>query len=72
MLSKPGYDVEAAIRDMDPVAFRIKNLPPTAPNAMWAPYLREGAAEFGGVTSASYAACSRTTATSPSTRSSRR
>ena len=33
--------------NMDPVAFRIKNMPPQAPNAMWAPYLREGAAEFG-------------------------
>lgn len=33
--------------NMDPVEFRIKNLPPQAPNAMWAAYLREGAAEFG-------------------------
>jgi xanthine dehydrogenase YagR molybdenum-binding subunit len=33
--------------NMDPVEFRIKNLPPEAPNAMWASYLREGAAEFG-------------------------
>lgn len=33
--------------NMDPVEFRIKNLPPTAPNAMWREYLREGAAEFG-------------------------
>jgi len=32
---------------MDPVEFRIKNLPPEAPNAMWRSYLREGAAEFG-------------------------
>ena len=32
---------------MDPVQFRIKNLPPQAPNAMWSAYLREGAAEFG-------------------------
>jgi xanthine dehydrogenase YagR molybdenum-binding subunit len=32
---------------MDPIEFRIKNLPPEAPNAMWASYLREGAAEFG-------------------------
>ena len=32
---------------MDPVEFRIKNLPPEAPNAMWRAYLREGAAEFG-------------------------
>ena len=33
--------------NMDPVEFRIKNLPPEAPNAMWRSYLREGAAEFG-------------------------
>jgi xanthine dehydrogenase YagR molybdenum-binding subunit len=32
---------------MDPVEFRIKNLPPEAPNAMWRNYLRRGAAEFG-------------------------
>jgi xanthine dehydrogenase YagR molybdenum-binding subunit len=32
---------------MDPVEFRIRNLPPEAPNAMWRAYLREGAAEFG-------------------------
>jgi xanthine dehydrogenase YagR molybdenum-binding subunit len=32
---------------MDPIEFRIKNLPPEAPNAMWASYLRTGAAEFG-------------------------
>jgi xanthine dehydrogenase YagR molybdenum-binding subunit len=32
---------------MDPVEFRIKNLPPEAPNAMWGPYLRRGADEFG-------------------------
>ena len=32
---------------MDPVEFRIKNLPPQAPNAMWASYLREGADAFG-------------------------
>ena len=32
---------------IDPVEFRIKNLPPEAPNAMWRSYLREGAAEFG-------------------------
>jgi xanthine dehydrogenase YagR molybdenum-binding subunit len=32
---------------MDPVEFRIKNLPPEAPNAMWRSYLREGATEFG-------------------------
>ena len=32
---------------MDPVEFRIKNLPPEAPNAMWRTYLQRGAAEFG-------------------------
>jgi xanthine dehydrogenase YagR molybdenum-binding subunit len=32
---------------MDPIEFRIKNLPPEAPNAMWRSYLRRGAAEFG-------------------------
>jgi xanthine dehydrogenase YagR molybdenum-binding subunit len=32
---------------MDPVEFRIKNLPPEGPNAMWASYLREGAQAFG-------------------------
>jgi xanthine dehydrogenase YagR molybdenum-binding subunit len=33
--------------NMDPVEFRIKNLPPEAPNAMWRSYLREGATAFG-------------------------
>jgi xanthine dehydrogenase YagR molybdenum-binding subunit len=33
--------------NMDPVEFRIKNLPPLAPNAMWRAYLQEGATEFG-------------------------
>ena len=32
---------------MDPVEFRLKNLPPEAPNAMWGAYLRQGAKEFG-------------------------
>jgi xanthine dehydrogenase YagR molybdenum-binding subunit len=32
---------------MDPVAFRIKNLPPAGPNAMWAQYFQEGAKRFG-------------------------
>ena len=32
---------------MDPVAFRIKNLPPAAPNAMWAEYFARGAKAFG-------------------------
>jgi xanthine dehydrogenase YagR molybdenum-binding subunit len=33
--------------NVDPVEFRIRNLPPEAPNAMWGTYLREGAAVFG-------------------------
>src|SRR5258708_32563025 len=32
---------------MDPVEFRIKNLPPKAPNAMWADYFAMGAKRFG-------------------------
>src|SRR6185295_399038 len=32
---------------MDPVAFRLKNLPPKAPNAMWAEYFERGAKAFG-------------------------
>jgi len=32
---------------MDPVAFRVKNLPPRAPNAMWADYFAMGAKRFG-------------------------
>jgi xanthine dehydrogenase YagR molybdenum-binding subunit len=32
---------------MDPVEFRLKNLPPAAPNAAWGEYLRIGAKEFG-------------------------
>src|SRR3954453_23496093 len=32
---------------MDPVAFRVKNLPPAAPNAMWAEYFARGAKAFG-------------------------
>jgi xanthine dehydrogenase YagR molybdenum-binding subunit len=32
---------------LDPLEFRLKNLPPEAPNAMQGAYLREGAAEFG-------------------------
>src|SRR5436190_6442496 len=32
---------------MDPVAFRVKNLPPKAPNAMWADYYEIGAKRFG-------------------------
>jgi len=32
---------------MDPVAFRVKNLPPAGPNAMWAQYFEQGAKRFG-------------------------
>jgi xanthine dehydrogenase YagR molybdenum-binding subunit len=32
---------------MDPVEFRLRNLPPTAPNAMWAEYFKQGVARFG-------------------------
>jgi len=40
-------DELADLVKMDPVEFRIKNLPPEAPNAMWRSYLREGAEAFG-------------------------
>ncbi len=40
-------DELADLVNMDPVEFRLKNLPPEAPNAMWGSYLKEGAAEFG-------------------------
>ena len=40
-------DELADLVKMDPIEFRIKNLPPEGPNAMWRSYLREGAAEFG-------------------------
>ncbi len=40
-------DELADLAKMDPVEFRLKNLPPEAPNAMWGSYLREGAAAFG-------------------------
>src|SRR5262249_2601513 len=40
-------DELADLVKMDPVEFRIKNLPPEAANAMWATYLREGAEAFG-------------------------
>jgi xanthine dehydrogenase YagR molybdenum-binding subunit len=40
-------DELADLVKMDPVEFRLKNLPKEAPNAMWGSYLREGAAEFG-------------------------
>lgn len=32
---------------MDPIAFRIRNLPPQAPNAMWREYFKIGAQRFG-------------------------
>ena len=32
---------------MDPVEFRIRNLPPQAPNAMWREYFKVGATRFG-------------------------
>jgi xanthine dehydrogenase YagR molybdenum-binding subunit len=32
---------------MDPVAFRMKNLPPEAPNAMWRQYFPKAAEQFG-------------------------
>ena len=32
---------------MDPVEFRVKNLPPEAPNAMWRRYFEVGAEKFG-------------------------
>jgi xanthine dehydrogenase YagR molybdenum-binding subunit len=32
---------------MDPVEFRIKNLPPAAPNAAWGDYFTQGAKAFG-------------------------
>src|SRR5206468_989547 len=40
-------DELADVVKMDPVAFRIKNLPPAAPNAMWAQYFERGAKMFG-------------------------
>ncbi len=40
-------DELADLAKMDPVEFRLKNLPPEAPNAMWGSYLREGAEAFG-------------------------
>ena len=46
-LTEIMMDELADLVKIDPVEFRIKNLPPEAPNAMWRSYLREGAAEFG-------------------------
>jgi xanthine dehydrogenase YagR molybdenum-binding subunit len=40
-------DELADLVKMDPLEFRIRNLPPTAPDAMWAEYFRMGAARFG-------------------------
>lgn len=40
-------DELADLARIDPVEFRIKNLPPEAPNAMWRTYLSEGAEAFG-------------------------
>ena len=40
-------DELADLVKMDPIEFRLKNLPPEAPNAMWGSYLREGAEAFG-------------------------
>ena len=40
-------DELADLVKMDPVEFRLKNLPPEAPNAMWRSYLKEGAEAFG-------------------------
>jgi xanthine dehydrogenase YagR molybdenum-binding subunit len=40
-------DELADLAKMDPIAFRLKNLPPEAPNAMWGSYLKEGADAFG-------------------------
>jgi xanthine dehydrogenase YagR molybdenum-binding subunit len=40
-------DELADLVKMDPIEFRLKNLPPEAPNAMWRSYLREGAEAFG-------------------------
>jgi xanthine dehydrogenase YagR molybdenum-binding subunit len=40
-------DELADLVKMDPIEFRIKNLPPEGPAAMWRNYLREGAEAFG-------------------------
>jgi xanthine dehydrogenase YagR molybdenum-binding subunit len=46
-LTEIMMDELADLVKMDPVEFRIKNLPPEAPNAMQRAYLREGADAFG-------------------------
>ncbi len=40
-------DELADLVKMDPLEFRLKNLPPRAPDAMWADYYRMGAQRFG-------------------------
>ena len=40
-------DELADLVKMDPIEFRIKNLPPTAPSAMWGEYYKLGAERFG-------------------------
>ena len=40
-------DELADLAKIDPIEFRIKNLPPEGPAAMWRSYLREGAEAFG-------------------------
>jgi xanthine dehydrogenase YagR molybdenum-binding subunit len=46
-LTEIMMDELADLVKMDPVQFRLKNLPPEAPNAMWGSYLKEGAEAFG-------------------------
>jgi len=46
-ITESMMDELADMLKMDPIEFRIKNLPPEAPNAMWRSYLREGADAFG-------------------------
>ncbi len=40
-------DELADLVKMDPLEFRLKNLPPTAPDAMWGEYFKIGAKKFG-------------------------
>ena len=40
-------DELADLVQMDPIEFRIKNLPPTSPSAMWGEYYQVGAERFG-------------------------
>jgi xanthine dehydrogenase YagR molybdenum-binding subunit len=46
-LTEIMMDELADLAKMDPIQFRLKNLPPEAPNAMWGSYLKEGAEGFG-------------------------